>query len=140
MDLVSSLQSLVAIDSTSSRSNMPVLDLLERRLRAAGFDTRRTSWLDGARVEKGNLVCRRGPDGAGGLALVGHTDCVPFDPDWKEALSGEVRDGRVWGRGAADTKGFLAAVLHAVERAREARHPLTVLFTADEEVGCLGAK
>jgi acetylornithine deacetylase len=140
MDLVPLLQALVAIDSTSARPNRPVLDLLEREARAAGFETRRSSWLDAAGVEKGNLVCRRGPDGAGGLALLGHTDCVPYDGDWKEALSGQVRDGRVHGRGSADTKAFLAAALTAVARVRTARAPLTLAFTADEEVGCLGSK
>jgi acetylornithine deacetylase len=140
MDLVPLLQALVAIDSTSLRSNRPVLDLLEREARAAGLETRRATWLDADGVEKANLVCRRGPDAAGGLALVGHTDCVPYDADWKEALSGEVRDGRVYGRGAADTKAFLAAALVAVARARPARAPLTLAFTADEEVGCLGSK
>src|SRR5512142_2957680 len=107
MDLVPLLQALVAIDSTSTRSNAPVLDLLEREARGAGFDTRRTTWLDAAGVQKANLVCRRGPDHAGGLALVGHTDCVPFDEEWREALSAEVRDGRVFGRGAADNKAFV---------------------------------
>ncbi len=140
MDLVALLRSLVAVDTTSTRSNLPLLDRLERDARALGFETRRQAWLDAAGVEKGNLVCRRGPDGAGGLALVGHTDCVPFDPAWPEALAGAERDGRVYGRGAADTKGFLAAALAAAERARPSRAPLTLAFTADEEVGCLGAK
>jgi acetylornithine deacetylase len=140
MDLVPLLKALVAIDSTSTRSNRPVLDLLEGEVRAAGFDVRRTTWLDASGVEKANLVCRRGPDEAGGLALVGHTDCVPYDEDWKEALSGEVRDGCLHGRGAADTKAFLAAALTAVARVRTARAPLTLAFTADEEVGCLGSK
>jgi acetylornithine deacetylase len=140
MDLVPLLKALVAVDSTSTRSNLPVLELVEREARSAGFDTRRLSWTDAAGVEKANLVCRRGPDQPGGLALVGHTDCVPFDPEWKEALSGEVRDGLLFGRGAADTKAFVAAALVAVRRARETAHPLTLLFTADEEVGCLGAK
>ncbi len=140
MDLVPLLQALVAIDSTSSRSNLPVLDLLEREARAAGFDTRRATWRDAAGVEKANLVCRRGPETAGGLALVGHTDCVPFDEDWKEALAGEVRDGRLYGRGAADTKAFLAAALLAVAKPRPIHHPLVLVFTADEEVGCLGSK
>ena len=139
MDLVPLLKALVAIDSTSTRSNLPVLELLEREARAAGFDTRRSAWLDAAGVEKANLVCRLGPDAAGGLALVGHTDCVPFDHDWKEALLGEVHDGRVYGRGAADTKAFLAAALTASARARP-HAPLTLAFTADEEVGCLGSK
>jgi acetylornithine deacetylase len=139
MDLVPLLRALVGIDSTSSRSNHPVLDLLEGEARALGFETRRSRWTDAEGVEKGNLVCRRGPDAPGGLALVGHTDCVPFDPEWKEALAAEERDGRIVGRGAADTKAFLAAALAASGRAR-APGPLTLLFTADEEVGCLGAK
>jgi acetylornithine deacetylase len=140
MDLVPLLRSLVAIDTTSSRSNLPLLDRLEAEARALGFDTRRATWTDENGVEKGNLVCRRGPEAPGGLALVGHTDCVPFDPGWKEALAGVERDGQVFGRGSADTKGFLAAALVAASRARAAGHPLALVFTADEEVGCLGAK
>ncbi len=140
MDLVPLLRSLVAIDSTSSRSNLPVLDRLEAEARALGFDVRRTTWTDAGGVEKGNLVCRRGPDVPGGLALVGHTDCVPFDPQWMEALSGAEREGRIVGRGAADNKAFLSAALAAAAATKPARHPLALLFTADEEVGCLGAK
>lgn len=140
MELVPLLRALVAIDSTSHRSNLPVLDLLEDEARRLGFETRRARWVDEGGTEKGNLVCRRGPDAPGGLALVGHTDCVPFDPEWKEALSGAERDGRIWGRGAADTKGFLAAALAAAARASAPRHPLALVFTADEEIGCLGAK
>ncbi|ACL63952.1 acetylornithine deacetylase (ArgE) [Anaeromyxobacter dehalogenans 2CP-1] len=140
MDLVPLLRSLVALDTTSARTNLPALDLLEREAHAAGFVTRRQRWTDAAGVEKGNLVCRRGPDVPGGLALVGHTDCVPFDPEWKEALSGEVVDGRLVGRGSADTKAFLAAALTAARAARPGRLPLTLVFTADEEIGCLGAK
>jgi len=140
MDLVPLLQALVAVDSTSSVSNLPVLDLVEPLARAAGFEARRQTWRDDRGVEKGNLVCRKGPDVPGGLAFVGHTDCVPFDPDWKEALSGAVRDGRVIGRGAADTKGSVAAMLDAAARASPRKGPLWLLFTADEEVGCQGAK
>ena len=99
MELVPLLQALIAIDSTSSRSNHPVLDFLEEEVRALGFEVRRMRWRDDEGVEKGNLVCRKGPDRPGGLALVGHTDCVPYDPAWEEALTGVVRDGRVIGRG-----------------------------------------
>jgi acetylornithine deacetylase len=140
MDLVPLLRSLVAVDTTSSRSNLPLLDRLEAEARALGFDTRRATWVDENGVDKGNLVCRRGPEAPGGLALVGHTDCVPFDPEWNEALAGAERDGRIYGRGAADTKGFLAAALVAASRTRPGRHPLALVFTADEEIGCLGAK
>ncbi len=142
MDLVPLLQALVRIDSTSSRSNGHVLDLLEDEVRPLGFETRRVRWADADGVPKENLICRRGPEYAGGLALVGHTDCVPFDPDWSEALSGIERDGQVFGRGACDTKGFIAAAVTAARNTagRALRHDLTLLFTADEEVGCLGAK
>ncbi|GEJ55710.1 acetylornithine deacetylase [Anaeromyxobacter diazotrophicus] len=140
MDLVPLLQRLVALDSTSSRSNVPVVDLLEELVRPLGFETRRLDWRDPAGVAKTNLVARRGPDAPGGLALVGHTDCVPFDPAWDEALAGTLRDGRVYGRGAADTKGFVACALAAAARAPSHRAPLHLLFTSDEEVGCTGAK
>ena len=140
MEIVPFLQALIAIDSTSARSNLPVLDLLERTVRPLGFEVRRTTWRDDAGVEKGNLLCRRGPETSGGLALLGHTDCVPFDPDWAEALSGVIRDGRVYGRGACDTKGFIACAIAAAARARDHRQPLWLVFTCDEEVGCWGAK
>ncbi len=140
MDLVPLLQALIRIDSTSSRPNGPVLDLLEGELKPLGFHTRRHLWTDPDGVEKQNLTCRRGPDLPGGLALIGHTDCVPFDPAWSEALTAPVRDGQVFGRGAADTKGFLAAAVTAARRTRPGQQPLTLLFTADEEIGCLGAK
>jgi acetylornithine deacetylase len=140
MDLVPLLQALVRIDSTSTRPNGPVLDLLEAQVRPLGFEVRRARWTDADGVPKENLVCRRGPDHAGGLALVGHTDCVPFDPDWAEALQAPVRDGALFGRGACDTKAFIAAAVTAASRTAAGRQPLTLLFTADEEVGCLGAK
>ena len=140
MDLIPLLQALIRIDSTSSRPNGPVLDLLEGELKPLGFTTRRTGWIDAEGVQKQNLVCRRGPDLPGGLALIGHTDCVPFDPAWPDALTAPLRDGHVLGRGSADTKGFLAAAVTAARRTRPGAHPLTLLFTADEETGCIGAK
>ncbi len=140
MDLVDLLRSLVAIDSTSTRSNIPVVDLLERAVRPLGFVTRRLDWTDPSGVAKTNLVCRRGPDQPGGLALVGHTDCVPYDPEWSEALAGVVRDGKIFGRGTADTKGFVAAAVTVAARTSAQRRPLHLLFTSDEEIGCTGAK
>lgn len=142
MQIVPLLRRLVALDTTSSRSNLPALDLLEEAVRPLGFETRRQLWRDEAGVEKGNLVCRRGPEEEGGLALLGHTDCVPFDPAWSEALSGVERDGLLYGRGACDTKGFLACALAAAASTAGLglRRPLALLFTADEEVGCWGAK
>jgi acetylornithine deacetylase len=133
-DAVQILRELVALDSTSARSNLPIIDALERHAKGLGFATRRQEWTDAAGVKKANLIARRGE---GGLALVGHTDCVPFDAAWSGALRPEEKDGKLYGRGAADTKAFLAAALAAGARARG---PLQLVFTADEEVGCLGAR
>ncbi len=140
IDAVSLLQRLVGIDSTSTKSNLPLLDALEEQGGALGFAARRQTWRDAAGVEKGNLILRRGPERDGGLALVGHSDCVPFDANWDGALRGEVRDGKLFGRGAADTKAFIACAFSAASRARPSAEPLWLIFTADEEVGCLGAK
>jgi acetylornithine deacetylase len=76
------------------------------------------------------------------LALVGHTDTVPFDSAWAEALQLTEREGKLYGRGSCDTKGFIAAALAAVEATelQRLRRPFALVFTADEEVGCLGAK
>jgi len=138
--LVSLLRDLVAIDSTSTRPNAPVVDLLEPRLTAMGLSCERVRYVDDAGVEKVNLVATLG-DGLPELALVGHTDCVPFDASWKDALTLTERDGKLFGRGACDTKAYIAAAVTAVERVRtKLKAPVVLCFTADEELGCVGAK
>jgi acetylornithine deacetylase len=139
-EVLALLKALVAVDSTSTRSNLPILDVVEERLRPLGFATRRMVWRDAAGVEKANLIARRGPDTPGGLALVGHSDCVPFDPDWKDALKPRQEEGRLYGRGTADTKSFIAAAIAASAQAKGGAQPLHLVLTADEELGCLGAK
>jgi acetylornithine deacetylase len=135
------LAQLVAIDSTSSRPNAPVIDLLEPLLRKAGFETQRQTYADAAGTPKINLLAHLGA-GVPELALVGHTDCVPFDPAWPEALHLTPRDGKLYGRGSCDTKAFIACALEAGLRAaaRPLKKGLLLVFTADEEVGCVGAK
>ncbi|HVE81361.1 MAG TPA: acetylornithine deacetylase [Myxococcales bacterium] len=140
------LADLVAIDSTSTRSNRPMVDVLEPELSRLGFECQRQVYRDPAGVEKVNLVSvRPGRHYAGRppvppLALVGHTDCVPFDPAWSGALRLEARDGKLYGRGACDTKAFIACALEACARVRKHDAPLMTVFTADEELGCFGAK
>lgn len=136
------LEKLVSFDTTSDRSNGEIAEHLAGVARNLGFEIKVHSINDARGVEKTNLVCTAGPRGDNGLAFVGHTDCVPFDPEWKDALRLTEKDGRLYARGAADTKGFIAAVLAAVETIELARltRPLALVFTHDEEVGCLGAK
>ena len=74
------------------------------------------------------------------LALVCHTDTVPFPDDWPEAVHPKVMNGRVYGRGACDVKGFLACILAVVGDLEVSDHSLGVVLTADEEIGCVGAK
>lgn len=132
------LAELVAIDSTSARANGPIIDLLERRLAASGFRCERFRYVDDAGTEKVNLLAHKG-EGRAELALVGHSDCVPYDASWKDALVLTERDGRLYGRGSCDTKAFLACAVVAAERARPEKG-LLLVFTSDEEIGCLGAK
>jgi acetylornithine deacetylase len=145
MTLKKTLAELVAIDSVSSRTNSPVIDYLAARCQAMGFGLQRFPYTDDSGVEKINLLAVAGAHPTDldiELALVGHTDTVPFDPDWTEALKLTERDGKLFGRGACDTKAFIASALTAVESLdlKSLRRPLALLFTADEEIGLIGAK
>ncbi len=138
------LLDLVSIPSVSSMSNQPMIDYVTRRLDSNAWKIKLYPYRDGAGIPKNNLVaitnCRRAsrPE----LALVCHTDTVPFDPAWKEAVSPRVRNGKLYGRGSCDVKGFLACVLASLSKLDIGRlsRPLALVLTADEEVGCVGAK
>jgi acetylornithine deacetylase len=140
------LNDLVAIDSVSSRSNTEIISYLAARCEATGLAVKRFDQIDDAGIEKTNLVALTGADFSNNLAielaLVGHTDTVPHDPTWTEALQLTAKDGKLFGRGACDTKAFIAATLAAIESIdlSQLRKPLALVFTADEEIGCLGAK
>jgi acetylornithine deacetylase len=140
------LAQLVGIDSVSSRSNAEIVDYLEARCSSLQFVTKRFPYTDEHGIEKINLVALSGTEFSGipdvELALVGHTDTVPYDPNWPEATNLTEQDGKLYGRGSCDTKGFIAAALTAVESIdrSQLRKPLALIFTADEEVGLLGAK
>jgi acetylornithine deacetylase len=145
MSVEETLAELVAIDSVSARSNAEIIGYLSARVEASGFEVRRFAYMDERDVEKQNMVATIGPvssDNMVELALVGHTDTVPYDSSWTDALRLTEADGKLYGRGACDTKGFIAAALTTVEGINlgALRRPLALVFTADEEVGCLGAK
>ena len=141
-DLEQTLRALVRFDTTSRLPNSALVDWLEPRVQALGFATERHAYRDDAGVEKVNLLAAVRGAGTPELVLVGHTDCVPYDPAWAEALTLTSRDGKLYGRGACDTKAFIACALVAAQRTSAARlpRPSALIFTADEEVGCLGAK
>ena len=144
MTVEQTLAQLVAIDSVSARSNEVIISYLAARCEAAGFTIKHFPHTDETRVEKINLVAvaRAEAFATIELVLVGHTDTVPYDPAWTEALQLTERDGNLFGRGACDTKAFIAAALTAIDSidVSKLRKPLALVFTADEEIGCLGAK
>lgn len=133
------LADLVRIDSVSSRSNVEIVEYLERRCNVLGLITKRLSYKDELGIEKINLIALTEDVAEVELALVGHTDTVPYDPNWSEATNLTERDGKLFGRGSCDTKGFIAAALTAIENVKP-KKPLALIFTADEEIGLRGAK
>ena len=146
MTIAETLAELVSIDSVSSRSNTEIISYLATRCQAAGLAVKRFHHIDDAGIEKTNLVALAGAEFSDNvtiqLALVGHTDTVPYDTAWTEALQLTEKDGKLFGRGACDTKAFIAAALTAIENIdlKALKAPLALVFTSDEEIGCLGAK
>jgi acetylornithine deacetylase len=134
------LERLVAFDTTSHLSNLALIDWVERNLAGHNVTARRIVSPDGA---KANLLASMGPDAAEGVVLSGHTDVVPVTGQaWtSEPFELTERDGRLYGRGAADMKGFIALALAAVPDLLEARlkRPAHLAFSYDEEIGCFGA-
>jgi acetylornithine deacetylase len=140
------LQGLVAIPSVSRMSNRPVVEWIQRFLEPLGWHSRLFCYVDAAGVEKVNLVVSPQPMGEGRieaeLAIVCHTDTVPFGAEWADATVLRELDGMLHGCGACDVKGFLACVLAAASSvdAGGMKKRLCLVFTADEEVGCRGAR
>jgi acetylornithine deacetylase len=133
------LRDLVAFDTTSRNSNMPLIDYVADYLSDQGCAPRIIPSEDGT---KANLFCTIGPDIAGGVVLSGHSDVVPVDgQDWStDPFDLTEADGKLFGRGSADMKGFIACALAQVPRFAEMDlpRPLHLGFSYDEEVGCLG--
>jgi acetylornithine deacetylase len=146
MTVEETLARLVSIDSVSAHSNAEIISYAASRAEALGMRVQLRPYTDARGVEKTNMIAMLGPTVPDKpqveLAFVGHTDTVPFDASWTEALSLTERDGKLYGRGACDTKGFIAAAITAIEAVdvKALRKPLALILTADEEVGCLGAK
>lgn len=135
------LARLIAFPTVSRDSNLALIDFVRDYLEGLGLSCE----LDyNAERSKANLHARLGPAGGGGVMLSGHSDVVPVDGQaWSvPAFALTERDGLLYGRGAADMKGFIACVLAAVPRFLEQplRLPLHIALSYDEEVGCLGVR
>jgi acetylornithine deacetylase len=147
MTVQKTLSQLVAIDSVSACSNAKIVDYLSHHCEAIGLRVKSFTYKGDSGVEKVNLIALAGTVFTEGspeveLALVGHTDTVPYDPTWNEALQLTECEGKLYGRGACDTKAFIAAALAAIELVdlKTLRRPVALIFTADEEIGLIGAK
>ena len=131
---------LVAFPTVSRDSNLPLVDWVEDYLGRHGIEVHR--YWNAAR-DKAAILAHVGPEEPGGIVLSGHTDVVPVDgQDWSSDPFAVVeKDGRYYGRGCADMKGFDALAIWALVEAkrRGVTRPLQLALSFDEEVGCTGA-
>jgi acetylornithine deacetylase len=135
------LDRLVGFDTTSHKTNIPLILYVEDYLRGQGVASYLVPTEDG---QKASLFATIGPEDVAGVALSGHTDVVPVEGQaWdSDPFALTLRDGRYYGRGTTDMKGFLACVLAAVPRFKAAKlnKPVHIAFSYDEEVGCIGVR
>ena len=138
LDLV---RDLISFDTTSRDSNLALIDYAQVLLEKAGARCRRSYNAEG---DKANLFATIGPDGDGGFVLSGHTDVVPVDgQDWSsDPFKPQIRDGKLYGRGACDMKGFVGTALALAPQIAKAKltRPIHFALSYDEEVGCVGVK
>jgi acetylornithine deacetylase len=135
------LRDLIAFDTTSRNSNLDLIHFVQGHLDRHGIDS---DLVFDATGRKANLFATVGPRERGGVCLSGHTDVVPVDDqDWTtDPFTLTERDGRLFGRGTADMKGFVAVALAfapAFARA-QLRTPIHYALSYDEEVGCIGVR
>jgi acetylornithine deacetylase len=135
------LADLVGFDTVSDRSNLPLIAYIEKYLASFGITGRRLVDDTG---QKASLWVTIGPEDRPGIVLSGHTDVVPVErqPWTGDPFKMIERDGRYFGRGTTDMKGFVAVCLAMVPEIRSAdlRMPIHLAISYDEEVGCLGVR
>ena len=135
------LARLVAFDTTSRESNLALIDFVAGYLEGFGVPYELVHNVEGT---KANLFATLGPVDLPGIVLSGHTDVVPVDGQaWtRPAFELSEEEGRLYGRGTADMKGYLACLLALVPAASRAalRRPLHLALSYDEEIGCLGVR
>ncbi len=138
------LSTLVAFPTLSRESNLPLIDFVESYLADYAISARRVYSADGGRA---NLYATIGPADRGGICLSGHSDVVPVagQPWHSDPFILTRRDGRFYGRGSADMKGYLACVLAMVPHFIKATRgvdatPVHIAISYDEEIGCVGVR
>jgi acetylornithine deacetylase len=138
------LDRLIAFNTVSSESLIPAIDYLADQMAGHGLKAV-VHKIDVLGVPQANLIAWAGPPCPDGLIITGHLDTVPIEgqPGWeRDPFKMEIGGNRIFGRGSSDMKGFLAQCADAartLERAR-LKCPVVFVFTADEEVGMLGAR
>ena len=137
------LQTLVGFDTTSRHSNLHLIEHVRDALAAQGVPVQLIRSPDGAKSNLFATLPARDGSTQGGIALSGHTDVVPVDgQQWDtDPFALTEIDGKLYGRGTCDMKGFIAAGLALVPEflAMPRSKPLHFALSYDEEVGCLGA-
>ncbi|MFM0757536.1 acetylornithine deacetylase [Paraburkholderia strydomiana] len=135
------LATLIGFATVSRESNLDMIGFIRDYLDELGV---KSELFYNAERTKANLFATIGPHERGGIVLSGHTDVVPVEGQaWSvDAFRLTERDGRLYGRGTADMKGFIASVLAAVPGfvERDLKLPVHLAFSYDEEVGCLGVR
>ncbi len=141
MDSIEILERLIGFATVSRDSNLGLIGYVAETLEAHGIACRIIHSEDG---NKANLFATVGPEGVPGIMLSGHTDVVPVDgQDWTvPPFEMTEREGRLYGRGAADMKGFVACALAACLKAAKMplKTPLHLALSYDEEIGCIGVR
>lgn len=134
------MERLISFPTVSSKSNLALIDFVESYLTDLGVASTRVPDATG---QKAALYAHIGPEIDGGVVLSGHTDVVPVDGQaWDtDPFTVVEKDGKLYGRGTCDMKGFDALALSAVPLAlkRGIKRPLQIALSYDEEIGCLGA-
>lgn len=132
---------LLTFDTVSSNPNIALMTYVKDLLEGAGLQV---TLVPDAGGGKANLFASTGPEGVGGVMLSGHTDVVPVEGQvWtKPPFALTEADGRYYGRGAADMKGFVACAIAAMLDAaqRPLKVPLHLALSYDEEIGCMGVR
>lgn len=140
-EIIAMAEKLIAFDTVSRNSNLELIAAAREILTAAGADLRFSYDPKGT---KANLFATFGPRTGGGLVLSGHTDVVPVDgQEWScDPFAARISGDRLYGRGAADMKGFLAVLLALAPQIAtlDLRRPIHYAFSFDEEVGCTGVR